>query len=130
MGNTQWGWLKITAFSLYVPLTMVLFGYIGLMSKKSLKWIFRNKGAISMFFMIQFFISAFLFGIPLLPNWLFNFVCLFSFFIGVKIPVVGLTGGIACGKSSVTKILKEDCNYTIIDLDQISHDLRNNDTSY
>ena len=130
MGNTQWGWPKTIAFFFYVPLTMVLFGYYGLMSKKSLKWVFRNKYAISVFFMIQFIISAFLFGIPLLPNSLFNFMCLIAFFIGVKIPVVGLTGGIACGKSSVTKILKEDCGFTIIDLDQISHDLRNHDTAY
>lgn len=34
--------------------------------------------------------------------------------------IIGLTGGIACGKSSCSKILQQDYNIPVIDLDQIS----------
>lgn len=37
-------------------------------------------------------------------------------------PVIGLTGGIACGKSTVAKIL-EDLGWAILDTDQITKDL-------
>lgn len=39
------------------------------------------------------------------------------------IPVVGLTGGIASGKSLVAKILREKCNIPVLDADQIARDL-------
>lgn len=35
--------------------------------------------------------------------------------------IVGLTGGIACGKSSVTKLLRREHSLPVIDLDAISH---------
>ena len=39
--------------------------------------------------------------------------------------VVGLTGNIACGKSSLSKILKDNC-FDIIDADLISRDIMDN----
>jgi len=42
---------------------------------------------------------------------------LFGYYLGIKLVVIGLTGGIATGKSTVSKILKEQHNFTIIDAD-------------
>lgn len=39
------------------------------------------------------------------------------------IPVIGLTGGIACGKSRVAAIIREKANLPVLDADQISRDL-------
>ncbi|MBU6375971.1 MAG: dephospho-CoA kinase [Bdellovibrionales bacterium] len=39
------------------------------------------------------------------------------------IPVIGLTGGIASGKSLVAKILREKCHLPVLDADQIARDL-------
>jgi dephospho-CoA kinase len=39
------------------------------------------------------------------------------------IPVIGLTGGIASGKSLVAKILREKANIPVLDADRISRDL-------
>lgn len=36
--------------------------------------------------------------------------------------IIGLTGGIACGKSGVSKILSESYGFPIIDADLIAHD--------
>jgi len=43
------------------------------------------------------------------------------------IPVIGLTGGIASGKSLVAKILREKANIPVLDADQISRDLSSPD---
>lgn len=36
--------------------------------------------------------------------------------------LVGLTGGIACGKSTVSRMLRDE-GITVVDCDQISHDV-------
>lgn len=38
--------------------------------------------------------------------------------------LIGLTGGIACGKSTVSSILQKDFDITVIDADQIVHELQ------
>ena len=52
-----------------------------------------------------------------------------AMYLGLKFRVIGLTGGIASGKSTVSKILSEN-GYKIIDADAISHQLRKFDTYY
>lgn len=39
--------------------------------------------------------------------------------------VIGLTGGIACGKSTVAKELQNLPHFSIIDCDKIGHDILN-----
>lgn len=36
--------------------------------------------------------------------------------------VIGITGGICCGKSTATNILKEKCNAVVIDADKLGHE--------
>jgi dephospho-CoA kinase len=43
------------------------------------------------------------------------------------IPVIGLTGGIASGKSVVSRILREKANVPVLDADRISRDLSSPD---
>ncbi len=57
----------------------------------------------------MFSIGSFLYGAPLL----------FSLWFGTRLNIIGLTGGIACGKSTVSEILKEN-NVEIIDADLIA----------
>ena len=52
----------------------------------------------------------------------FHGLSIASLFLGTRMSVIGLTGGIACGKSTVVDILK-DMQFKIIDCDKIAHDL-------
>ena len=79
--------------------------------------------------MVQFFLHAFGYGYPMIHNFLLNFIGFACFWVGSKMRVIGLTGGIATGKSSASAILKQE-GYTIIDCDLISKELRKNDKSY
>ena len=101
---------------------MMAFAILGLKSQK-LK---LNKAKISVLFAIALGVSYALF-----KNlaWFVNFPCFIGFYCGLKFKVIGLTGGIATGKSTVSNILKSE-GFDIIDSDQISKDLRNNDEHY
>ena len=48
------------------------------------------------------------------------FIAFMGYFFGNNFTVIGLTGGIATGKSTVSEILKKDFAFTIIDADEIS----------
>ena len=47
-------------------------------------------------------------------------------FVGARLRVIGLTGGIACGKSTVSNELIKQ-NWTIIDADKISREIMDTD---
>ena len=79
--------------------------------------------------LIQFFLHAFGYGYPMFLNFTINFCGFACFWIGNRMRVIGLTGGIATGKSSVSFILKEE-GFTIIDCDLISKEMRKNDKGY
>jgi len=74
-------------------------------------------------------LNALVFQFAVFPNMVFNLIGFSFFIIAVKLRVIGLTGGIACGKSSVSYLLKGE-GFHIIDCDQISHDLRIKDKTY
>ena len=50
---------------------------------------------------------------------------IFSLYLGTKLSVIGLTGGIACGKSTVVEVLQKSTqpHFKVIDSDRIVHDL-------
>ena len=47
----------------------------------------------------------------------------FAFAVGRTLQPIGLTGSIATGKSAVSRLLKSDGAFEIIDVDQIAHDI-------
>ena len=51
-----------------------------------------------------------------------------AYWVGTRMCVVGLTGGIACGKSTVSEYLKEH-GFSIVDCDKINHELYENDNT-
>jgi dephospho-CoA kinase len=53
-----------------------------------------------------------------------------GYMLGYNFNVIGLTGGIATGKSTVSNILRKDFDFTIIDADEISKQLRKHDKGY
>jgi dephospho-CoA kinase len=52
--------------------------------------------------------------------------CSFLWWLAVAntLQPIGITGGIACGKSTICKILKKQDNVAIVDLDEIAHDVQ------
>ena len=107
----------------YVSISLVAFFMLGLLSKRY--GVLKNKYFLSALFMLQqgilfvfFRKHVYIIGV--------NFVSFLPFYLGVKMIVIGLTGGIATGKSSVSNILKSE-GFHIVDADQISHDLLKND---
>jgi dephospho-CoA kinase len=56
------------------------------------------------------------------------FPCIAIYFIGTKfkgVRIFGLTGGIACGKSTLVKQMTENLAISLIDCDQITRDISN-----
>ena len=51
---------------------------------------------------------------------------LVAYWVGTRMCVVGLTGGIACGKTTVCEQLKQH-GFHIVDCDKINHNLLAND---
>ena len=47
----------------------------------------------------------------------------FMMYCGSKFCVIGLTGGISCGKSTLSGILKTFNQFNIIDADKINHEM-------
>jgi hypothetical protein len=75
-------------------------------------------------FVAAWFLSNWLyknvFGVGFLPVWLANLINVNAYFLGTRLCVIGLTGGIACGKTAVCEILKSN-GFKIVDADLISH---------
>jgi len=74
---------------------------------------------------IGIYIVSFIF-LRIIYNWHFLFetvlltIILLGWIAGQRCQLIGLTGGIACGKSTVSEILIEE-KLSVIDLDKISH---------
>ena len=112
---------------LYVVFSFLMFAGLGMAIKK--KYIDLKRWSISILFGAQYFLFTLLFKVPLYANILLNIVSCIGFFFGIKMQVIGLTGGIACGKSTVCDLLRNQ-GFTIIDCDQISRDLRGKEVNY
>ena len=73
--------------------------------------LFNNKFKLTSIVLIQilclsqFFLHAFAYKLPMLQNFALNFIGFFCFWVGYRMRVIGLTGGIACGKSTVSQLL-------------------------
>ena len=119
--------LKYVLIALYVVVSFLIFAGLGIAIKK--KYVTLKRWSISILFGAQYLLFTLLFKVPLYANILLNVISCIGFFLGIKMQVIGLTGGIACGKSTVCDLLRSE-GFTIIDCDQISRDLRSKDTNY
>ena len=74
---------------------------------------------------LLFYIGAGLAEYAALKRLALHSVSILAYAFGTKMSVIGLTGGIACGKSTVVDFLKEKGRgeFKIIDSDKIAHDL-------
>jgi dephospho-CoA kinase len=70
--------------------------------------------------MLNVFMMQYIFQVPFFLHLLFNIFLIICIFLGSKLQIIGLTGGIATGKSTVSEILSQN-NFDIIDADKISH---------
>ena len=122
--NTALYW---TLLVLYIIISLIGYIFLGVAIKK--KYVNVKRGAISVLFGAQFILFSLIFKMALYANVILNIFSLFAFFFGIRMQVIGLTGGIASGKSTVSNMLKQE-GFEIIDADQISRDLRFKDKNY
>ena len=108
-------------------LLMLLFFVFGLKSRRNK--ILQQKWVLGLIFGISSVAPLLFFDLPFFATSLVNVFAIAAFWIGLKFSVIGLTGGISCGKSAVSNILRSE-GFKIIDADKISHDLRRHDRSY
>ena len=104
-----------------------MFFCVGLLAKR--KRFFQKQWVLSFLFGLNILVPITQLNQAILGSFIFNAVSLFGLFIGQKMRVIGLTGGIACGKSTVSKMLAKE-GFVIIDADKISHDLRAKNKHY
>ena len=76
--------------------------------------------------LVNYWLYKHIIGVGYIPIWLSNLINVTAFFMGTRLCVIGLTGGIACGKSSVCEILKQS-GFKIVDADLISHEIMHHD---
>ena len=72
--------------------------------------------------MVNFIVLYYGFGVPFLIQLLINILEVLGVYFGSQFQIIGLTGGIATGKSTVSKILEEN-GFDIIDADKISREV-------
>jgi hypothetical protein len=71
---------------------------------------------------VNFLVLYFVFSIPFLIQLIINILEIAGIFVGTQFQLIGLTGGIATGKSTVAGILAEN-GFDIIDSDKISREV-------
>lgn len=62
---------------------------------------------IFLFLFFNFFILSFMIRFRILFSFFFNLLDIFFLILGHRSNIIGLTGGIGCGKSTVCEILKK-----------------------
>ena len=113
-------WLALTLYTSTVSLLMFFIGisWSRLENKYSRKpWLL-----IIALYIFDFIIMYLAFGIPIIIQFLFMGSLVGVLYFGTQLQVIGLTGGISTGKSTVSRILAEN-GFDIIDADKISRDV-------
>lgn len=83
---------------------------------------YNNQYVTTGVFATHYIIMIFLIQIPFLITMLSNVCLLCSLFLGNKFQVIGLTGGIATGKSTVSEMFAK-AGFSVIDADKISKEI-------
>lgn len=77
---------------------------------------------VILLYVLNFLVMTYAFQVPFLVQFFLNIFIMLALYVGSKLQIIGLTGGIATGKSTVSKILSEN-GFDIIDADQISKEV-------
>ena len=110
-------------FSIYLLAMSFLFFYLGITwlridtKYKQLphKW-------VVLVYAVNMLIINTVFDVPILVQFILYCLQMGGVYMGTNFQCVGLTGGIACGKSTVSELLAEN-GFDIIDADQISREV-------
>lgn len=110
-------------YCVYLVLMSFLFFYIGITwmridtkyKQHPIRW-------VVFVYALNGLVTNTLFDVPLLLQIVLCSLQMGGIFMGTQFQCVGLTGGIACGKSTVSSLLAEN-GFDIIDADQISRDV-------
>jgi hypothetical protein len=113
-------WIFLFLYLSSVSLSMAFLGVNW--SKFKNKYQKNPKFLTIVIYIVNFCIMIFAFKSPFWVHMIFNVFLIFSLFIGTNFQVIGLTGGVATGKSSVSMILAEN-GFDIIDADKISKEV-------
>lgn len=73
-------------------------------------------------YILNFLVQTYAFSVPIWVQFIMNVFYIAGVVMGTNFQCIGLTGGIACGKSTVSNILAEN-GMDIIDADKISKDV-------
>ena len=115
---------------IYCLSTVFILFYVGLIWNKYQHKFNRNpQYLVTAIYLFNFFMLGPVFRLSLPIQ--FSLTLMFKFLgvsLGSKFQVAGLTGGIACGKSTLAKVLTE-MGAIIICLDKLNHDMLDNDES-
>jgi len=112
----------LTIYLLFISFVLFLF-YICLPRLKRL-----NTPIPSYYYLAFYIISSLILNIiflvrPIVSIFLHFVILLLSNFLGVRIRVMGLTGHICSGKSTVAKYLREKYNAVVIDMDKLNREV-------
>ena len=102
MGNIIY-YLSLTIYLCTVSLFMTYFGIIW--NKYETKYKRNPKILLILVYILSMIILNFGFDLQLIPHFLFNIFIMGGVFFGTKMQIIGLTGGIATGKSTISSIL-------------------------
>lgn len=77
---------------------------------------------VAVLYIVNFILLYYLFDVPFLVQFIMDILYIGGVYMGTMFQCIGLTGGIATGKSTVSNVLAEN-NFDIIDADKISKEV-------
>ncbi len=114
-------WLLVCVYCLFLLIATL---FIGLnWNKIQFKWKQSPQTWVVLVYTFNFIFQVYVFGLPFVFHLLFNIILLIAVYFGVNMQMIGLTGGIGTGKSTVTSLLSKE-GFNIIDSDKICRDVR------
>ena len=104
----------------YFSSLCALMGFIGINWKTlAYKYKYNPQRVIIVVYVLNFFVLMLLFRLPFTIQLIFNTLLIGALYLGTQFQVIGLTGGIATGKSTVSAVLADN-GFGVICADKIS----------